>query len=132
VLETIAETARLLGEPRRWDGVLEPGLAYYRAHLFGPDLTPYYHADRPGVLDSHTVAQGALTFLCFADRDPGLVGAARRVLELGIARLFDRRRDTFAHRRGRWVTDRTPFLRWSQAWMLRALAAFLAREEDAA
>ncbi len=132
VLETIAETARLLGEPDRWDGALDAGLAFYRAHLFGPDLTPYYFADRPHPLDSHTVAQAALTFLALADRDGALVADAGRVLELGLARLYDPRRSTVAFQRGRWFTDRTPYLRWSQAWMIRALATYLGRGEAVA
>ncbi len=132
VLETIVEIARLLGEPRRWHDALERGLAFYRAHLFGPDLTPYYYADRARPLDSHTVAQAALTFLALADHDARLVGDARTVLELGIARLYDPGSATFAFQRGRWVTDRTAYLRWSQAWMVRALATYLGRREAGA
>lgn len=131
VLETIAGIARLLDEPRRWDTALERGLAFYRDHLFGPDLTPHYFSNRPHPLDSHTVAQAALTFLALADRDSTLAADARGVLELGCKRLYDPARASFAYQRGRWLTSRTTFLRWSQAWMLRALAACVAHEEFA-
>lgn len=132
VLETIAAIADLLGEPERWRGALDRGLGFYRRHLIGPDGTPYYHADRPCPLDSHTVAQTALTLLAFADRDPTLAGEARRTLELGVARLYDPARRGFHYQQGRLFTHRTIFLRWSQAWMLHALCACIAHEEHPA
>lgn len=129
VLETIAAIAALLGAPRRWDDALARGLAHYRAHLIGPDATPYYHAGRPWPLDSHTVAQTALTLLAFSDREPDLAALSRRVLEVGIDRLWDPARRGFIHQRGRFLTHRTIYLRWSQAWLLHALCAQIAHEE---
>lgn len=132
VLETIADIARLLGEPERWADALARGLAYYRANLFGADATPYYYAGRRWPLDSHTVAQAALTLLAFCDREPALATQARRVLEVGIERLYDPARRGFHYQRGPLLTNRTIFLRWSQAWMLHALCAVIAHEERAA
>ncbi|HOX24765.1 MAG TPA: hypothetical protein PLL30_03250 [Candidatus Krumholzibacteria bacterium] len=132
VLETIAGIAELIGEPARWDDTLARGLTYYRQHCFASDLTPYYYADRPLRLDSHTVAQSALTFLALARFDPALDAAARRVLEIGVARLYDPARRGFVHQRSRWLSHRAIHLRWSQAWMLRALATCLAHEEHSA
>lgn len=132
VLETIADIAALIGEPDHWSRTLATGLAFYRGHLLGPDLTPYYHADRPHVLDAHTVAQSALTLLRFADRDVALRAAARRVIELGVAGLWQPQRAGFAFQRGRLLANRTVFLRWSQAWMLRAICTLRAAEEDEA
>jgi hypothetical protein len=132
VLGTIADIARLIGDPQRWEESLVRGLAYYRKHLFGPDLTPYYFADRPGRLDSHTVAQSVLTLLAFREHDPALPGQARRVLEIGVERLFDPGRRGFMYQQGRVLKHRTIYLRWSQAWMLHALAAWLAHEERSA
>lgn len=129
VLETIADTAVLLGQPDRWRAPVDRGLAFYRDHLFGPDLTPWYYADRPGRLDPHTVAQAVITFLRFADRDPQLARDARRVLEIGIARLWDRHRNGFIHSHGTGPPQRAIFLRWGQAWMLRALATCIVHEE---
>jgi hypothetical protein len=129
VLETIAAIARLIDEPGRWETPLERGLAYYRRHLLGPDLVPYYYADQPWPLDSHTVAQAVLTLLSLADDRPGLAADARRILDIGVARLYDPATATFAFQRGRLFVTRTPFLRWSQAWMLRALAAWVANQE---
>jgi polysaccharide biosynthesis protein VpsJ len=132
VLETIAAIAALLGTPRRWDEPLARGLAHYRAHLIGPDAAPWYHAGRPWPLDSHTVAQTALTLLAFRDREPALAALSRRVLEVGIERLWDPARRGFVHQRGRIFTHRTIYLRWSQAWLLHALCAQIAHEEGAA
>ncbi len=132
VLETIDAIGCLLDDRDRWSDSLSKGLDFYREHMLGPDATPYYYADRPWPLDSHTVAQTALTLLAFGDRDTELVALARRVLEIGIARLYDSARRGFWYRRDGLLVDRTIFLRWSQAWMLRALCACIAAEESIA
>lgn len=128
VLGTIADIGRLIGDRKRWEAPLARGLAYYCTHFFGADLTPWYFADRPGLLDSHTVGQSALTLLAFHEVDPALPGQARRVLEIGVERLFDPRRRGFMYQRGRVLKRGTIYMRWSQAWMLRAMTACLARE----
>jgi hypothetical protein len=128
VLETIDEIARLVDTPDRWTDATSRGLAFYRAHLLAPDGTPRYHADGAAWLDSHTVAQTALTLLRFADRDPGLVAESRRVLERGVAGLWQPQRRGFSFQCGRGLPNHTVFLRWSQAWMLRALGAQLVCE----
>jgi len=132
VLETILATADLLGEPGRWEEPLARGLDFYRTNLLGPDGTPYYHVGKRWPLDTHTVAQTVLTLLAFSDRDPSLVDQARRILEIGIQRLYDPARRGFLHQRGRVFTHRTIFLRWSQAWMLNAISAYLAHRERTA
>ena len=129
VLETIADIADLLDAGDRWAIALERGLAFYRGHLFGPDLTPWYYADRPYVLDTHTVAQAAITLVRFASQDSQLLDDARAILELGITGLYDQAQQGFIlQRRGRW-NSRAVFLRWSQAWMLRAIATCLRAEQ---
>lgn len=128
VLETLADIRDLLGEPGSWQDTLDRGLAYYRAHLFDANLVPRYYADRDGLVDSHTVAQAAITLLRFTDRDPDLADDARRILDHGIERLWSAARRGFAYQQGR-VTSRTIFLRWSQAWMLRAICAYLDHRE---
>jgi hypothetical protein len=128
VLETLAFMARELGVTA-WDDVIRRGLAWYRDHLFRADGWARYHPDRDFPFDGHTVAQGALTFLALARYQADGAEQARRVLARGVAELWDERRGGFTTRAGRWRRDRTLYLRWSQAWMFRALCAWLAAEE---
>jgi hypothetical protein len=128
VLETLAFLARELGVTA-WDDAIRRGLAWYREHLFRVDGWARYHPDRDFPLDGHTVAQGALTFLALAPYQEDGAKWAQRVLARGVAELWNERRGGFTTRAGRWRRDRTLYLRWSQAWMFRALCAWLAAEK---
>lgn len=127
VLETLAFIDHALGSRARQPAI-ERGLAWYRQRMFRPEGDALYFPGRPYPLDPHTVASAALTFLALEHLAPDGVGFARAVLARGVERLWDERRGVFVTRRGPLVTDRTPYLRWSQAWMFRALSALLARE----
>lgn len=127
VLETLGFLGGTLGV-NAWDDAVGRGLAWYRANLFGPGAEALYYPAKPYPLDPHTCASAALTLLALPRHAPDGAALARAVLERGVARLWCGRRGVFVTRRGRFVTDRTPYLRWSQAWMFRALSAQLARE----
>jgi hypothetical protein len=124
-LETIARLASLHGSAA-WDDALRRGLAFYRTRLFEPDGTPLYYAHRRWPLDPHSFAQGALTFLELARFDANGPGFADRILARGIAELWDERRGGFRFQRRRLYSQGIIHMRWSQAWMLRALCGRLA------
>jgi len=127
----VLETLGFLGEELAvadWDPAIRQGLAYYRRRLFAPDGTPRYWPDRPYPIDPHTAAQGALTFLALARHGTDHFAFARRILERAVAELWDDRRGGFVTRTSRFVTDRAVYLRWSQAWMFRALCRLVAIE----
>ncbi|WP_246286519.1 hypothetical protein [Natronomonas gomsonensis] len=107
----------------------ETGLRFYRDNLFDENGAPRFEADRRYPYDVHAAAQAILTF---AQRDLGRDREmARTVYEWTTANLLDD--DGYFHRRvGRVLTDRTPYMRWSQAWMCRALSALSLRESEGA
>lgn len=124
-LETISRLAGLLGTPD-WDDGLDRGLAFYRHNLFLPDGTPRYYTDSLYPIDPHSFAQGALTFLALARFQDDGPRFAARILQRGIEELWDERRDGFRFQKHRRYAQRSIHMRWSQAWMLRALCAWLA------
>jgi hypothetical protein len=128
VLETLDFLGRSLNMPD-WDPAVARGLAWYRANLFAPDGTPYYYPGRAWPLDAHSAAQGALTFLALAHHGADHRTFARRIIERSVAELWDERRGGFITRRSRLVTDRTIYIRWSQAWMFTAICRCLAAEK---
>jgi hypothetical protein len=60
--------------------------------------------------------------------DPQALEFAERIAQWAIDNLRDRA-GFFYYQRRRFVTVRTPFMRWSQAWMLYALARLLEERE---
>ncbi len=101
------------------------GLAFYRAHFFREDGAPRYFHDRTYPLDIHSVAQSIITLIALKDLDPDNVRLANAVFRWATAHMWDER-GFFYYRVHRFGTIRTPYMRWSQAWMLLALATLVA------
>jgi hypothetical protein len=109
---------------------VERGLTFYRDHFFLEDGTPRYFHDRTYPIDIHCSAQSILTLLAFRDRHQGLEALATRVLQWTMDHMWDER-GFFYYRVLRLGTIRTPYMRWSQAWMLLALATYLTDASEA-
>ncbi len=105
------------------------GYRHYRSAFFGADGRPWYYRQTPWPADTHAAAVAVLTFLDFRDDDDQAVVLARRVLDWTLANLWDRR-GWFVFRRGPRLTNRIPYLRWTQAWALAALAAWVVADES--
>jgi hypothetical protein len=129
ILETVLRTAALLGTDR-WDEGLARGLAYYRRHLFADDGTPRYYSTKRWPLDPHSFAQGALTFLRLRRFDDHATEFAGRILARSVEELWDERRGGFRFQKHAGYAQRIIHMRWSQAWMLRALCAWLAPRRE--
>jgi hypothetical protein len=115
VLECLAEYGRL----SRDDSVresLDRGWRYYRDHFFTSDGTPKYYDDRVLPLDATACAQAVLTLCAFGDKGAAARAAARSLAELALPD------GSFAYQRRARGLVRTPFLRWSTAWMYCALS----------
>ena len=100
------------------------GYEFYRTHFFREDAAPKYFHDRVYPIDIHCVAQSILTLLEFHDLDAGSNEQAQRVLGWAMKHMWDER-GFFYYRVLRLGTIRTSYMRWSQAWMLLALATAL-------
>jgi hypothetical protein len=100
------------------------GLEFYRSHFFRTDGAPRYFHDRTYPVDIHSVAQGIITLLELRDLDRDNVRLAQSVYRWAMDHMWDDR-GFFYYRVLRWGTIRTPFMRWSQAWMLLAMSTLL-------
>lgn len=101
-------------------GAIARGLDYWTATFLVPPAVAH-RPGRPYPIDMHAVAHAILTLLHFRERVPGAVDRARTLGDWALAemRLAD---GSFAYLRHRMRVNRLPYLRWVQAWMLRALA----------
>lgn len=95
------------------------GLRFYQKNLFEEDGAPRFEADQRYPHDAHASAQAIITFSQReSDRDRQL---AELICQWSIEHLYHD--DGYFYRRiGRVLTDDTPYMRWSQAWMCRALS----------
>jgi hypothetical protein len=99
---------------------IRSGYEFYKRSFFRPDGTPRYFHDRTYPVDIHACAQAILTFCAFVSIDEAALGTAVKIARWTLAHL---RNDdgSFGYQLHRFRLDRTPYLRWGQAWMLHAL-----------
>ncbi|MGH9325172.1 MAG: hypothetical protein ACRD2B_00575 [Terriglobia bacterium] len=125
-LRRIAE----FGRTAEFDACIRRGFEFYRTHFFREDGAPRYFHNRTYPIDAHAVAQSIITLLEFKDHDPENIARARSVFAWSIKHLWDDR-GFFYYRVLRSCTIRTSYMRWSQAWMLLAIAKLLAESAAA-
>jgi hypothetical protein len=105
---------------KAFDDALRVAYEYYTANFFREDGAPKYFHDSVYPIDIHACSQAILTFCDFAGHD-----------EQAAERACNVARWTLEHMRGpdgafffqahRFWTNRVPYMRWGQAWMLHAL-----------
>lgn len=114
-----------------FDACVSRGFEFYRAHFFRKDGAARYFHNRTYPIDIHSVAQSIITLLALKDLDAENLRLAHAVLQWAMKHMWDER-GFFYYRVLRLCTIRTSFMRWSQAWMLLAMAALLEESHGAA
>jgi hypothetical protein len=122
-LRSVAESAGIT----EFDGTIDRGFRFYRRHFVTSAGAARYFCDRTYPIDAHNVAQSIITLLMFRDLDPANPALANTVYRWAVEHLWDER-GYFYYQVGRVYTNRIPYMRWSQAWMLLALSTLLAHE----
>lgn len=104
---------------------LRRGFEYYRNHFFEPNGVVKYYHDRTYPIDTHGTAHAILTLVQLAHLHPANLDLARHVLRWALEHM--------RHPNGHFYYQKTPshtnrliYMRWTQAWMLRGLAEFVA------
>jgi hypothetical protein len=108
-------------EDLEFESNLECGYRYWKSAFFTSDGRPKFYANAVYPIDVHAVAQGVLTFLAFRWRDAEATTRALQLAEWGCEWMQDAA-GCFHYQIGRYIRNRIPYIRWSQAWMFRALA----------
>ncbi len=109
------------GAGRECREAFERGVRFYEDSFFLEDGRPKYYHDRTYPLDIHSAAQAIVSFSLFKPRDEAL---PERVLSWMIGHLRNPR-GAFYYQKGRWITNRILYMRWSQAWAFHALTSWL-------
>jgi len=110
----------------RWRPQLAGGYKFYGERFFLADSTPGYYHDQLYPVDVHSAAQAVITFLEMADQFPGAAQKATSALKWSIHNLQDPS-GFFYFQRRRLYTNKIPYMRWGQAWMLYALSFYLSK-----
>jgi hypothetical protein len=103
---------------------LKRGFSYWKQTFFLADGWPKYYHDDPYPVDAHAAASAIVTLLECRDLDETSATMAHQIASWTTTNLRDQR-GFFYYQRRRFYTVRKPYMRWTQAWMLYALARLL-------
>jgi len=106
------------------------GFQFYRHNFFTEDNAPKYFVNNTYPIDIHSVAQSIITLLALRDYDKGSAGLAVSVSEWSRTHMWDREGYFYYQVLPFW-TNKISYMRWSQSWMLLALATLLEHCERA-
>jgi hypothetical protein len=119
-LNTIARATGI----RSFEESVRLGFRFYIDHLVTPQGVAKYFSDRTYPIDAHSVAQSLITLVALQALDPSSMERAGRVLAWAMENLWDEA-GYFYYQVNRFGKTKIEYMRWSQAWMLLALAAFV-------
>ncbi|HYY58026.1 MAG TPA: hypothetical protein VE842_11895 [Pyrinomonadaceae bacterium] len=129
VLTSLARILRSGGEGEDWRDELSEsvrrGYEFWRDSFFLATGWPKYYHDRLYPADAHSAGAGIVALTELQSIDAQALALAEKIALWAIVNLQDARRGCFYYQRRRFYTVRTPYMRWSQAWMLYALARLL-------
>jgi hypothetical protein len=125
VLQSLSRIIKCLpGDQDELKSSLQRGYRFWRESFFLADGWPKYYHDTLYPADAHAAATAIIALIELQELDREALSMAEKVATWTIRNLRDRR-GFFYYQRQRFYTLRTPFMRWTQAWMLYALARLL-------
>ena len=118
VLDCIKEYIVLSGDSEPGDQ-LKKGYGFYIKNFITPEGIPKFYNNNPYPVDSTSAAQSIITLCNFAD-----TGIAFKVAEYMIENMQSEN-GYFYFRKYKHYTNKTSFMRWSNAWMFMALSSLI-------
>jgi hypothetical protein len=99
---------------------LEKGIAYYQKNQFLANGQSLYRVPSKYPVEIHNQAQGIITFARWAHLNESYLSQSKKIAEYTIDNMLSPK-GYFYYKKYPWITIKTPFMRWSEAWMLLAL-----------
>ncbi|HJQ34510.1 MAG TPA: hypothetical protein VJ866_20185 [Pyrinomonadaceae bacterium] len=111
------------------NGAVERGYQFWRDGFFLADGWPKYYHRSAYPADAHSAGAALVALAELRDSEPDALELARRVARWTLKELYDPR-GFFYYQKRRLRTVRTPYMRWSQAWMAYGIARMLEVDGD--
>ncbi len=121
ILDCLDEYQRCTAD-HTWQPSLAKGTDYYFRHFITPEGQPRFYHDRAWPADCTAAGQTLLTAVRFGQMEP-----AERVA-LWMIENMQAQEGYFYFRKSKYCTEKTNFMRWSNAWMLAGLTALLSAD----
>jgi hypothetical protein len=107
-----------------FDQAISKGYSFFLSHFFRQDGAPRYFHNATYPIDIHSAAQSIITLTVLRELRSESGDLTAKVLAWTIRNMSDDRGYFYFQKHARY-TMRISFMRWSQAWMLLALATYI-------
>lgn len=118
-LESLSILQDLLDD-KRYQPMIDAGLAFYLKHCFHENGAPMYYADQPYPIDTHSVAQALVTF----EKLNVPVSYSKKVIQYACRYLYEPRRHYFYYQLTKLGINKVCYGRWVQSWMFYGMCTF--------
>ena len=129
ILSSLVRIIDDCGTTGTFQEALQRGLDFWRGGFFLADGSPKYYHDEFYPADAHAAATAIVALADLRQLNDGALALAEKIAQWTVENMRDPS-GYFYYQLRRFYIVRTPFMRWSQAWMLYALARLL-EEKDA-
>ncbi len=100
---------------------IRKGSLFYKNEQFEPNGRSLWRLPARWPVDIHNQSQGIITFSLLKDYDPSFMPFAQTIADWTITHMQSPR-GYFYYRLTPFFKNKIPYMRWSQAWMMLALA----------
>jgi hypothetical protein len=104
-----------------FDNALCRGHEFWTERFFLSNGWPKYFPDHLYPVDIHSAASAIVALVELRGRIPNTLAAAQQIADWTIENLHDAQ-GFFHYQKRRFFNVRIPYMRWSEAWMMYALA----------
>ena len=123
VLDSIAYVIKYCGGNQTYQDAFDRGLKFYKEKQFYPSGRSLFRLPKEYPVEIHNQAQGIVTFSRSGDVD--FAG----VISDWTIKNMRSKKGYFYYKKYNFHTIKTPFIRWSQAWMLLALTELMIAQD---
>jgi hypothetical protein len=109
------------GSGGAFDNALRRGYEFWTERLFLTNGWPKYFPDRLYPVDIHSAASAIIALIELRGHLPNTLVLAKGIADWTLNNLRDEQ-GCFYYQKRRFFTVKIPYMRWSQAWMMYALA----------
>lgn len=118
---TALKTLHLAYKPPWILSSLEKGYEFYRSHFFEPGGVVKYFDHQTYPLDIHAIAHAIYALPQLTDLDPSAMDLAFDICDWAHGNMRSNR-GYFYYQSHRHWTNKIPYMRWNQAWMLLGMS----------
>ncbi len=125
VIDSLANVMKYIPEvSAQYKPSLTKGLDYYLNHQFLSNGQALYRVPSKWPVEIHNQAQGIITFARWAHLNDSYLEHSKKIADYSIKHMLSPK-GYFYYKKYAFLTIKTPFMRWSEAWMLLAMNELL-------